>query len=279
MRNSKNSLIIALFLMLAASFSAGANLSAQKAKSSKPSAQSQLASPAKSSQTGSVQAQLDKAKKDGNAIFVVVTSAGTKDTPKALALANKAKAKCKNSVVLEMDRDNSANAALVTKWQLTGAPLPLILVVSPKGSAVGGFTMSNAKVDDIVYAVPTPKEDDVYQALADKKPVFVIVGKKANADRPAILANCRAANTQLRAAVVIVEVDPADAKEKRFINMLNASNVAATTNVFVFNSAGQATGTFSGKAETASLIAAASKVIKSGGCCPGGAPSGGCGTK
>lgn len=273
MKNFKKMQAIALLLLTVTSFIASAK---------SPSVNSQLnvnethAKPAKKSV---VQTQLDKAIKEEKAVFLVVTGANVTNVSNALILANNANAKYKNAVVVKLDRDNTINTSLVRKFGLAGVPLPLILVISPKGAPVAGLELNKATVEKIVNAIPSPKEDDILVAINNKKPVFVFVSKKTNSDRAAILANCKAANKQLKGAGVIIEINPTDEKEQNFLKNLSTGGFANASYVFVFNASGQATGTFSGNAETASLVAAAKKVIKRGGCCPGGAPAGGCGSK
>src|ERR1035437_9337446 len=125
--------------------------------------------------TANLQNQLGDAKKAGKAVFVVVTGSGAIDTDKATKIAKGANTIYKNAIVLQMNRNDKANAKLVSQWRLSGAPLPLILVVSPKGFPTGGNVLSAATPQNIAEIVPSPKLDDVYEALNNSKPVFLMV--------------------------------------------------------------------------------------------------------
>ena len=221
--------------------------------------------------TSNVQAELDKAKKAGKAVFVVVTGTGTTDTDKAATVAKGANGIYKNAVIVQMNRDDVANTELVSKWRLAGAPLPLILVVSSKGYPTGGYILAQATAQNIAELVPSPKLDDVYESLNNGKPVFLVISKKSHTDRAKILENCKLAISQLQNKASIVEVDLSDTKEAVFIKNLNLKNTSNTSTVLVLNASGQTTGSFEGSAETNQLVLAANKVVRGCGssCSPG----------
>ncbi|MDR3705303.1 MAG: hypothetical protein P4L28_05290 [Paludibacteraceae bacterium] len=265
-RNKLQPIILLLLLLSTLNACAKSTKKNSKVNVSQPKTGTVVAPTPKA--TANIQAELNRAKKAGKAVFLIVTATGVPDAGKALTLANKTNEKYKNATVVTLNRDDAANANLVNQWRLVGAPLPLILVVSPKGTPVGGLELKEATVEKLLNIVPTPKEDEVYAALNNKKSVFVVIAKKTNTDRAIVLEKCKAANTQLKSAGTIIEIDPTDAKEQKFIKMLNYKNTPNTSSVFVFNASGQSTGTFSGEMETKELVTAATKVIRS--CCAGG---------
>jgi len=267
--------LLTLLLATVTTFTACANSNAESKK-----VDAQKGSPAKSAvaqktpnASSSLQLELDKAKSAGKAVFVVVTGAGTTGIDKATTIAKGATGIYKKAVVIQMDRDLPINAEFVSKWGLSGAPLPLILSISPKGNATGGYTLAEATAAKIAALVPSPKMDDVYVALYNKKPVFLVVSKKSNIDKAAILNNCKSAVTQLKAKATIVEIDLEDPKEAAFIKQLNLQSATNSTTVMVLNASGRTTGMFNGKVETSELVTAATKVISGGcgsSCSPGG---------
>lgn len=224
--------------------------------------------------TSKVQDELNKAQKTGKAVFLVVTGTGVTDIDKATAIAKKANGIYKNSVIIQMNRDDVANSELVTKWRLSGAPLPLILVISPKGYPTGGFYVNDATAEKIAGLVPSPKMEKVYESLSNAKPVLLVISEKSYTDRAKIIENCKLASTQLQNKVSIIEIDLSDSKEARFIKQLNLKNKPNTTCVLVINALGQTTGYFEGNVETQQLVIAAKKVIRS--CCGSGSSSGSC---
>jgi hypothetical protein len=265
--------ILSLLLVFAVTFNAcGANSESKKQTQSSQS-NTEIAQTTSQKNKTKLQTDLNVAKKAGKAVFVVVTGTAAVNVDKATTIAKSASTIYKNSVVLEINKDDVTNAQLVAEWRLAGAPIPLILVISPKGYPVSGLLLEQANPKALADLVPTPKMDDVYAALNNKKAVFLVISKKSNLDKTKILENCKTATAQLKNKAVIVEIDLTDSKEAAFIKQLNLKNAPNTSSVLVLNATGQTTGSFEGKAEVSELVNAATKVVSSGcgtGCAPGG---------
>jgi hypothetical protein len=225
--------------------------------------------------TSKIQTDLEKAKKEGKAVFVVVTGTGVTETDKATTIAKGANAIYKNAAIVQMDRDDAANSQLVAEWRLAGAPLPLVLVVSPKGQLTGGMVLAQATAESIAALVPSPKLEEVQEVISNKKPVFVVFTKKTYSDRTEVLQVCKEAVTILKNNAAIIEVDLDDTKEASLIDRLEVDKSSKETTTQVVNVQGQISGTASGLPDAAKLAAAAIAPPKSG-CCPGGAGTAGC---
>ena len=220
-----------------------------------------------------IQSELDKAKKEGKAVFVVVTGSGTTDTDKATTIAKGANSIYKNSAIVQMDRDDASNAALVTEWRLAGAPLPIILVISPKGLPTGGYIVSQATAENLAALIPSPKLEDVYSAIKNNKSALVVFTKKSLNDRTEVLRVCNEAVSKLNNKAVIVEVDMDDNKEVNFMNQLRIDKSAMASTTLVINSQGQVAGTSTTVPDATKLAAAATKPVAAG-CGPGCGPAG-----
>ena len=220
-----------------------------------------------------IQAELENAKKEGKAVFVVVTGTGVTETDKATTVAKGANAIYKNAAVVQLDRDDAANAQLVTEWRLTGAPLPLVLVVSPKGQLSGGMILSQATAERIAALVPSPKLEDVYAAIGASKTALVVFTKKSLGDRTEVLQVCKEAVTKLNNKAAIIEVDMDDSKEVNFINQLRIDKASTASTTLVINAQGQVAGTSTSVPDATKLVAAATAPVKSG-CGPGCGPAG-----
>lgn len=275
MKTSGRFRLLALLMALSITFSACANSNAETKQANSNKSLKEKENPElKSVKNDSrLQTELNNAKASKKAVFLVVTGNGATDVDKAKAIAKAAVNVKNNAIMLLMDKDLPANAELVRKWGLSGAPVPLILTISAKGFPTGGFVLADATADKVATLVPTPKLDDVYEALNAKKPVFLVVSKKTNIDKSAILSACKSASKQLSGNVVIVEIDSTDPKEAAFIKNLNLQSPSNSTTVIVLNTSGQSTGKYNGKVESAELVSATKKVI-SGGCGTGCAPGG-----
>ena len=220
-----------------------------------------------------IQAELEKAKKEGKAVFVVVTGTGITDTDKATTVAKGANAIYKNAAVVQLDRDDAANSQLVAEWRLAGAPLPLVLVVSPKGQLSGGMLLSQATAENIAALIPSPKLEEVQTAISTSKPVLVVFTKKSMSDRTEVLQAVKETLSKLKNNAVIVEVDMEDAQEANFMNQLQIDKASLVSTTLVINIQGQVAGTSKSVPDAEKLALAATAPVKSG-CGPGCGPAG-----
>ncbi|MCX6256381.1 MAG: hypothetical protein NTW49_00530 [Bacteroidia bacterium] len=221
---------------------------------------------------------LEKAKKDGKTVFLVITGTGATDVDKANKLAKDVSAKVPKSTVLTLNRDEAANSGLVTKFGIANVAVPFIFIISHNGIPVGGYPYLQATTDNLIKAVPSPVQDQVLLALSEKKPVFIIVSKKGFTDKAKLVANCKTASSKIATKPSVVEVDYSDPKEANFLSQIGVTSITDKSKTVVVGAAGKITDTFEGEVDVAKLTASATKVIKSGGCCPGGSSSG-CGKK
>jgi len=201
-----------------------------------------------------------KAEKDANAVFLVVTDSAKTNLTKALKLAKSASLLVKNSVVISMDREDKSNKELVTEYGIAGAPLPVILVISPKGNLADGFVLDDATVDLLVKTIPSPMQDDVLKALDNKKSVFLVVSKSSFTDKAKAVETCKAAIKLNGNKSELVQIDLADAKESDFLEMMKVNKATTVTGIIVVNTKGQVTGSFYEPKDAASLVALANKV-------------------
>jgi len=224
--------------------------------------------------TSPVQAELNKAKKAGKAVFVVVTGNGVNNSAQATTIAKGANKIYKNAVIVEMKRDDVANASLVAEWRLSGVPLPLILVLSTKGTLAGGYVLEQATSENIAALVPSPKLEIVYEAIGEGKHAIVVFSKNTFNDKTEVMKECNKAISQLNNEAVLLEVDMDDAKEKGFMQQVNVSPLMAKGSVtLVINKQGQVAGTSTTVPDAAKLVSAAKTPVR-GGCGPGCGPAG-----
>lgn len=220
--------------------------------------------------------RIDKAKTKSNVVFLAVTD-GSKMLKEVNEMATKAQKKYPKSEIITLDRTNKTNAALVTKYGLSGAPLPMILVIAPNGVVGGGLQLKDATPEDLVGLIPTKKQAQALLAFDEGKPAYIVLYKKSMKDKAGATAECNKAASGLHGKAVVVDVDLDDKSEAAFLRLLKPEMTATNTHVLVFNDKGQFTDEFTAPVQSPALIASAKKVLKSG-CAPGACGSG-CGTK
>jgi hypothetical protein len=223
----------------------------------------------------SVRQDLESAAKHGRPAFILVTEPGATGIDSAKEMIGLAMKQVKHSVLVEFNRSDPENSELVAKFRLVGAPVPLILLAAGNGVLAGGLPAAQATVDKLVAMAPSPKKAEILQALQSGKAVFVAVSRKGMAAHSGAMSACAMACGQMQDRSASVQIDMDDPAEAGFLTQLKV-NLASTEPVtLVVNAQGQVTGTYTGAADVASLVQAATK--KAGGCCPstvqGGAKS------
>ncbi len=129
-----------------------------------------------------------------------------------------------------------AEAALIDKFGLNRAPMPLVLAIAPSGAVTGGFP-SECNEEDLLGAFASPGTEQTIKALQDGKLVLLCLQGPSTQQNDEALkgvndfqADSRFANTTQR-----VIVDPADTAEASFLQDLrvDASTDVAMTLVLV----------------------------------------------
>ena len=223
----------------------------------------------------SVQKDLDSAAKHEKIAFILVTDQGATGINEAKEMIQQAMKQVEKAVLVELDRTDSANADLVSRFRLTGAPVPLILVAARNGVIAGGLAAAQATADKLVAMVPSPKKAEVLQMVQSGKAVFIFACRNGMASQSGATAACAAACGQMKDQCVTVQIDMDDPAEAGFLTQLKIDLTSKEPVTLVINAQGQITGTYTGAADVASLVQSATK--KAGGCCPstvqGGAKS------
>jgi hypothetical protein len=223
-----------------------------------------LASPS----AGSTQDDLKDAARDGKVAFILVTEPGATGVGQARSLIRDATGQVENSVLIEMDRVDAANADLVARYRLSGAPVPLILVVAPNGALAGGLPAAKATAERLVKMVPTPMKAEILHAIQAGKAVFVVSSRAGMESTVEAMRKCAAACGQLTTDAVTIQIDLDDDKELPFLTQLKVDPASKEPVTLVINKGGQISGSFTGALQVTDLVQAATKKV--GGCCPPG---------
>ena len=168
---------------------------------------------------------------------------------------------------------------IVKKFDLSRAPMPLVLAIAPNGAITGGFP-TKFEEKQLLDAFTTPSTEKVMKSLQEGKLVFVCVQNAKTKSNDAAMQGVRdfKADAKFASATEIVTLDPADKKEAGFLTDLKVSpDTAEATTVFVAPP-GTSLGKFEGATKKDALVEVLSKA-NTGGCGPGGCGPGGCGPK
>lgn len=213
---------------------------------------------------------LETAKEQGRIAIVLVTDAGAAGVEEAEKTVAAAASRHGNAVTLTLDRARPENAALVSRYRLSGPQIPVVLVFATNGLVAGGALAAGLTVDRLMSMIPTAREESIIAALQSGKGVLVLVCPKG-AGAGALKA-CRDAREKSGRKLAIVEVDSSDPAELPLLRKLRVDPASKSPVTVVINSRGQSTGVFPGVPDAGLLVQAGAKTA--GGCCPAGAKPG-----
>ncbi len=223
-----------------------------------------------------VTTEIEKAGKACKPVFLVAYNTNGADTDKAFSIANEAKSALKSSsVIIKMNTTDAANNELVAKYRLAGAPMPLILVLDKNSTVAGGLPLKEATAAKLIEMVPTPKTSELLKAINEGKSVYVVAYKETMTSHDKAMDNCAMACGKMDNKSVTIKIDLDDKKEAKLLQTLKCDLNAKEPVTYVINKSGQVIGTHNGITDVNTLVASAKKA-PAGGCCPGGAPAGGC---
>ena len=225
---------------------------------------------------GQTSAEIEKAGKACKPVFLVAYNANGAEADKAFAIASEAKTTLKSSsLVIKMNTTDAVNSTMVAKYRLSGAPMPLILVLDKNGTVTGGLALKDATVPKLVEMIPTLKTSELLKAISDGKSVYVVAYKESMTSQKNVMENCNMACGKMDNKSVTIKIDMDDKKEAKLLQTLKCDLNAKEPVTYVINKSGQVIGTHNGITDVNTLVASAKKA-PAGGCCPGGAPAGGC---
>lgn len=226
-------------------------------------------------------AAIESATADGQYLFLLFRK--TDDAQTATMRAT-LKASLDNTKVpaksLEIWSDDPDETAVVAKFGLQRAPMPLLLALAPNGAITRGFPLK-LESKDFEQAFVSKGAADSLKALQENKLVVLCVGndqtssmKESLQAAQNLLADAKYANVSM-----IVAVDPTDPAEAGFLGNLQVDPKTSKAVTVVLAPPGNPVATFVGPVSKDQIVAKIVAAQK--GCCPGGecGPSGCCPTK
>lgn len=224
-------------------------------------------------------AAIKQASEAGKYLFVFFSKADDDQTAAMRAVFDKAMEKIADRAQsIAVNVSDVSEKAIVDKYDLSRAPMPLVLAIAPNGAITGGFP---TKFDEqqLLNAFATPGTEKVMKSLQDGKLVFVCVQNSKTTSNDAALQGVRdfKADVRYASATEVVTLDPSDKKEARFLTDLQVpTETKEAVTVFVVPP-GQAIAKIGGPTNKDALIDVLSKANT--GCGPGGCGPGGCAPK
>ncbi|MFH1221309.1 MAG: hypothetical protein V1694_12780 [Candidatus Eisenbacteria bacterium] len=235
---------------------------------------------AKDKQASNGMTAVERAAKDKKYLFIFLYSDEGEQTASMRKIFNDAVTKASRTAKrVEINVTDPAETALIDKFAVRGAPMPLVLAVAPNGAITGGLPAPFSE-QQILDAFATPCTQAAVKALQENKVVLLCIQNRNTKLNDAAMKGVQdfKADPARAASTEIVTLDPSDPAESRLLGMLAVDPKIDQATTVCLIAPGRAVGKFAG-ATTKEMIAASLKSGGGGGCCPGGATSGakGCG--
>ncbi|MFC1597166.1 hypothetical protein ACFL5Q_04400 [Planctomycetota bacterium] len=181
---------------------------------------------------------------------------------------------------VEVNVTASSERAIVDKFGLDRAPMPIILAIAPNGAVTGGFPTEVEK-QKLLDAFASPGTEKCMKQLQDNKLVFLCVQSGDTKSNDEALKGVREfkADTRFAQATEIVMLDPTDTAEAGFLKDLQIDPKTETAVTVFLAPPGMPVAIYEGATNKDELVATlqkASSACGPGGCGPGGCSPGAC---
>lgn len=208
-------------------------------------------------------AALNRAAEDGKFTFLLFyKQSDSASNTMYDALKDVVKKNPDTTAVVLVQVGNADNEAIVKKFDVARAPMPLTAAVAPNGAITGLFAQK-VTPENIDSALVSPVMTEVMKSLQDGKLVMVTVQGTAKAGTPIAVTEMQA-DPHFSSRFVSLKINAADANEAKFMKQMQLDPNAALTHTALLAPPGVVVGKFPA---TASKDEVAAALAKAGKCC------------
>jgi thiol-disulfide isomerase/thioredoxin len=215
-------------------------------------------------------AAIEKAAKAGKYIFVLFYKNKNEQTRKMKeSLSAVVKEHANRARLIEIDAAAASEQDIVKKFDLSRAPMPLVLAIAPNGAVTGGFPqkvtseqLEKCFVSKLIMKVLKPMQEGkvVLVLLQNSSTRFNSESAKAAGDF--------AVDKKLNGFVEIIRQDPLDSEAKDFLEQCKLDKKILQATIVFLVPPGRIAGIFPGKTTKKTLMAALAS-CSGGSCKPG----------
>jgi hypothetical protein len=164
---------------------------------------------------------------------------------------------------------SASDKDFIIKYDLSRAPMPLVLAFAPNGAIAGAFPQQFTK-DDLRSGFISPQTANCMKLLQEGKLVVLCVQNANTNTNDASLqgVNEFRSDARYQSAVEVVRLDPGDQSEAAFLRDLQVSPNTAVAVTVLLAPPGSPIAKFEGATTKDAFVQALSK--KASECCPGG---------
>ena len=177
---------------------------------------------------------------------------------------------------VEVSVSAASERAIVDKFDLDRAPMPLVLAIAPNGAVTGGFPTKVEK-QELLEAFASPCTEKCMKQLQENRLVFLCVQNGTTESKDAAMEGVRQfkADARFAQATEIVMLDPTDTAEADFLKDLQIDPKTEVAVTVFLAPPGMPVAMYEGatsKDEIVATLQKASSACGPGGCGPGGCP-------
>lgn len=202
--------------------------------------------------------QLTKAEESGKAVLMVIGDANASGN-KIIEMAQLSTKGMDDVEIIEMNRDDQANAELVSSLRISDIQLPAMLVFTNRGVPVSGLLESEITVDIIKNIIPSKGFSDISYFISEGKSVIINVTKEGFASDGAARELCSAAVADLPGEAETVVIDADGVGEATLFELLDIKETPGDALILVINKEGLGAGRFETLPSKEEIIEAAQK--------------------
>jgi hypothetical protein len=170
--------------------------------------------------------------------------------------------------------------AIVEKYTLDRAPMPLVLAIAPNGAITGGFP-TRFEEKDLLDAFASPCTAQCMKSLQENKLVLLCVQNATTKSNDAAMQAVREfkADARFSPATEIIVLDPADKAESKFLADLKVDPKTPQAVTAFLVPPGSAIALFEGPVTKDALVSTLQAAMSGGGCSGGSCGPAGCAPK
>jgi hypothetical protein len=228
-------------------------------------------------ESGKGMAAMKQAAQAGKYLFLFFSKTDDDQTQAMRKVFDKAMEKVADRAQwIAVSTTDSSEKAIVAKFDVSRAPMPLVLAIAPTGAITGGLS-NKFEEKEILDAIVSPVMQKVMKHLQDKRLVFVCVQNGKTKSNEAAMQGVRDFKTDERfaSATEIVMLDPADSAETAFLADMKIDLKTEEAVTIFLAPPGSAIAQYKGatdKGEMAATLEKAGSGCAGGSCGPGGCP-------
>ena len=179
---------------------------------------------------------------------------------------------------IAVNTTDPSEKAIVAKFDLGRAPMPLVLAMAPNGAITGGFP-NKCGEKELLDAIVSPVMQKVMKHLQGRRLVFVCVQNEKTKSNDAAMQGVRdfKADARFASATEIVMLDPADSAEASFLADMKIDPKTEEAMTVFLAPPGSALAKYKGATDKVEMAETLQKA--SSGCAGGSCGPGGCGPK